>query len=120
MRTNPLRAIWADGGAALGGWLTVPSSFSAEIMAHGGFDWVCIDMQHGMIDDIVFAQRLFYIAEVELVHGLEQIEVGKGIGRVGIDGQGDVRIVLADFPDDMDVLARSGTGRPCCRPFRIR
>jgi 4-hydroxy-2-oxoheptanedioate aldolase len=22
---------------------------SAEIMAHGGFDWVCIDMQHGLI-----------------------------------------------------------------------
>jgi 4-hydroxy-2-oxoheptanedioate aldolase len=30
--------------------LTVPSSFSAEIMAHAGFDWVCVDMQHGMID----------------------------------------------------------------------
>ncbi|HEY7948793.1 MAG TPA: aldolase/citrate lyase family protein [Acidimicrobiales bacterium] len=50
MRENSLRAIWAGGGAALGGWLTVPSSFSAEIMAHGGFDWVCVDMQHGMID----------------------------------------------------------------------
>ena len=50
MRENPLRAIWARGDAALGGWLTVPSSFSAEIMAHSGFDWVCVDMQHGLID----------------------------------------------------------------------
>jgi 4-hydroxy-2-oxoheptanedioate aldolase len=50
MRENSLRAIWAEGGAALGGWLTVPSSFSAEIMAHAGFDWVCVDMQHGLID----------------------------------------------------------------------
>jgi 4-hydroxy-2-oxoheptanedioate aldolase len=50
MRENPLRAIWARGDAALGGWCTVPSSFSAEIMAHSGFDWVCVDMQHGMID----------------------------------------------------------------------
>ncbi len=50
MRDNALRALWAEGGAALGGWLTVPSSVSAEIMAHAGFDWVCIDMQHGLID----------------------------------------------------------------------
>ena len=50
MRENSLRAIWDGGGFALGGWLTVPSGVSAEIMAHGGFDWVCIDMQHGMID----------------------------------------------------------------------
>jgi 4-hydroxy-2-oxoheptanedioate aldolase len=50
MRENSLRAIWAQQGAALGGWLTVPSSVSAEIMAHCGFDWVCVDMQHGLID----------------------------------------------------------------------
>ena len=30
--------------------LSVNSSFSAEIMAHAGFDWLCIDMQHGVID----------------------------------------------------------------------
>ena len=50
MPDNPLRAIWEQDGAALGGWLTVPSSVSAEIMAHAGFDWVCVDMQHGLID----------------------------------------------------------------------
>jgi 4-hydroxy-2-oxoheptanedioate aldolase len=50
MRQNSLRTIWAAQGAALGGWLTIPSSFSAEVMAHVGFDWICVDMQHGMID----------------------------------------------------------------------
>jgi 4-hydroxy-2-oxoheptanedioate aldolase len=50
MGGNSLPAIWARGGAALGGWLTIPSSVSAEIMAHSGFDWVCVDLQHGMID----------------------------------------------------------------------
>ena len=28
----------------------VPSSVSAEVFAHAGFDWLCIDMQHGLID----------------------------------------------------------------------
>jgi 4-hydroxy-2-oxoheptanedioate aldolase len=58
MRQNSLRAIWAKQGAALGGWLTLPSSVSAEVMAHCGFDWVCIDLQHGLIDYSEMVQML--------------------------------------------------------------
>lgn len=49
MGENALRAMWARQEAALGGWLTVPSAVSAEVVAHCGFDWICIDMQHGLI-----------------------------------------------------------------------
>src|ERR1700730_1136475 len=27
----------------------MPGSFTAEVMAHAGFDWMCIDLQHGLI-----------------------------------------------------------------------
>ena len=67
MRENTLRAIWARGGAALGGWLTVPSSVSAEIMAHSGFDWVCIDMQHGLIDYSEMVHMLQGISSTDTV-----------------------------------------------------
>jgi 4-hydroxy-2-oxoheptanedioate aldolase len=50
MRTNTVKEKWARGEVTHGGWLSVPSSFSAEVMAHQGFDWVNIDMQHGVID----------------------------------------------------------------------
>lgn len=50
MRANPLRALWSSGGAAINGWLSIPNSFSAEVMAHQGFDSLTIDLQHGMID----------------------------------------------------------------------
>src|SRR5215471_1578632 len=50
MRENLVRKRWAAGEPALGAWLTIPNSFSAETMAHAGFDWVCIDMQHGVIE----------------------------------------------------------------------
>lgn len=50
MRENKLKRLWEQGRPALGGWLTAPSSFSAEVFAHAGFDWLCIDMQHGLID----------------------------------------------------------------------
>lgn len=55
MRANPLRKIFKDGGAAVNGWLSVPSSFSAEVMAHQGWDSLTVDMQHGVVD---YAQAL--------------------------------------------------------------
>jgi 4-hydroxy-2-oxoheptanedioate aldolase len=50
MRTNNLRTIWQAGGAAVNGWLAVPNSFSAEVMAHQGWDTLTIDLQHGVVD----------------------------------------------------------------------
>lgn len=50
MRANRLREIWSTGGAAVNGWLAIPNGFSAETMAHQGWDTLTIDMQHGVID----------------------------------------------------------------------
>jgi 4-hydroxy-2-oxoheptanedioate aldolase len=50
MRENTVKRAWREGKVTFGAWLSVPSSFSAEVMAHQGFDWLCIDMQHGVID----------------------------------------------------------------------
>jgi 4-hydroxy-2-oxoheptanedioate aldolase len=38
-------------GAYLGGWAHIPSGLSAEILAAAGFDWCCVDRQHGIIDE---------------------------------------------------------------------
>ena len=38
------------GDAVVNGWLSIPSAFSAEIMAHQGFDSLTVDMQHGVVD----------------------------------------------------------------------
>ena len=46
-----LREILGGSKAALGGWCVLPGSFSAEIMARAGFDWVCIDVQHGLMGE---------------------------------------------------------------------
>ena len=50
MRENKLKSIWARGDAVVNGWLSIPSAFSAEVMAHQGFDSLTVDMQHGVID----------------------------------------------------------------------
>lgn len=50
MRPNNIRATWDAGRCAVNGWLAIPSSFSAEVMAHCGWDSLCIDIQHGLVD----------------------------------------------------------------------
>jgi 4-hydroxy-2-oxoheptanedioate aldolase len=50
MRCNNIRAVWDSGRCVVNGWLAIPSSFSAEVMAHCGWDSLCIDIQHGMVD----------------------------------------------------------------------
>ena len=50
MRKNKLKKIFADGKAVINGWLQIPNSFSAEVMAHQDWDSLTIDMQHGVVD----------------------------------------------------------------------
>jgi len=48
--SNPIRQQWAAGRAILNGWLSIPDSFTAELMANQRYDTLTIDMQHGLVD----------------------------------------------------------------------
>jgi 4-hydroxy-2-oxoheptanedioate aldolase len=50
MRKNKLKQMFKEGKPIVNGWLQIPSAFSAEVMAHQGWDSCTIDMQHGVID----------------------------------------------------------------------
>ncbi|HIL14596.1 MAG: aldolase/citrate lyase family protein [SAR324 cluster bacterium] len=50
MRENLLKTKWESGGWTLNGWLGIPSSISAEMMAQAGWDSLTVDLQHGLID----------------------------------------------------------------------
>lgn len=50
MRENRIRTMWKADQAVVNGWLAIPNSFSAEQMAHQGWDSLTIDLQHGVID----------------------------------------------------------------------
>ncbi|WP_343393130.1 aldolase/citrate lyase family protein [Candidatus Amarobacter glycogenicus] len=67
MRINTVKEKWDRGDVTFGAWLSIPSSFSAEVMAHQGFDWVCIDMQHGVIDYQVALTMLQAIGATETI-----------------------------------------------------
>jgi 4-hydroxy-2-oxoheptanedioate aldolase len=67
VRENTLKAIWARGDAVVNGWLAIPSAFSAEVMAHQGFDSLTIDMQHGVTDYEVAVTMLQAISTTPVI-----------------------------------------------------
>jgi 4-hydroxy-2-oxoheptanedioate aldolase len=50
MKRNKLKVLFAEGKPALNGWLSIASSFTAEIMASQGYDSITVDLQHGALD----------------------------------------------------------------------
>lgn len=50
MTITTLREQWRNNKTTLGAWLSIPSTVSAEATAACGFDYVCVDTQHGPID----------------------------------------------------------------------
>ncbi len=50
MRPNRTLAAWREGRQTIGGWLSVGNVQTAELLAGAGFDWLCIDLQHGLLD----------------------------------------------------------------------
>ena len=67
MRKNKLKEILKKNKSVINGWLQIPSSFSAEVMAHQGWDSLTIDMQHGVIDYPNALQMLQAISSTDTV-----------------------------------------------------
>ncbi len=69
MRSNHIREKWARGETVVNGWLSIASSYSAEIVAAQGYDSVTVDMQHGMVsfaDAITLLQAISTTGAVPL------------------------------------------------------
>jgi 4-hydroxy-2-oxoheptanedioate aldolase len=50
---NLLRTTWRSGEATYGAWLLLPDPVGAELITASGMDFVCIDLQHGLMGDAV-------------------------------------------------------------------
>lgn len=47
---NKLREALLNRQVSLGAWMQIGHCAVAEILARAGFDWVCVDLEHGAID----------------------------------------------------------------------
>lgn len=50
MTPNHVKRKLSAGTPSVGSWLNLGSPISAELVAALGFDWLCVDMEHGQID----------------------------------------------------------------------
>ncbi|CAN5671736.1 aldolase/citrate lyase family protein [soil metagenome] len=50
MQSNPLKKAWAEGRTTFGVWSMIPDAFASELVAGAGYDYVCVDGQHGLAD----------------------------------------------------------------------
>ena len=49
VRENSLKRRLAAGETVLGSWLTLPDALATEAMAHLGWDWLLVDMEHSPV-----------------------------------------------------------------------
>jgi 4-hydroxy-2-oxoheptanedioate aldolase len=62
---NPMLAVWHDGRPTIGCLCELPTAMTAEIVAQAGFDWVCVDWQHGAMD----AESVAAVVHMLSTHG---------------------------------------------------
>ena len=67
MKQNKIKKMMQDGKPVVNGWLQIPSSFSAEVMSHQGWDSLTIDMQHGAIDNSNILEMFQAISTTDVV-----------------------------------------------------
>ncbi|OUX80650.1 MAG: 2,4-dihydroxyhept-2-ene-1,7-dioic acid aldolase, partial [Oceanospirillales bacterium TMED59] len=67
MRTNKIREKWEADEPIVNGWLTISNGFSAEVMAHQGFDALTVDLQHGVNDEMNLISMLQAISTTDTV-----------------------------------------------------
>lgn len=53
-----LRSCWETGRPAFGLWTAIPASITAEMAGAAGYDYVCIDLQHGLSDEWTMVSML--------------------------------------------------------------
>ena len=107
-----VRARWDHGEACLGGWCMTGSPYIAEAIARTGYDYVCLDMQHGLIGYEAVVQGLFAIAGTGASPVIRVPSHDSGmIGRVLDAGAEAVVVPLVETPEQAAAVAQA------CRYF---
>jgi 4-hydroxy-2-oxoheptanedioate aldolase len=88
---NNLLKKWSANKSVLNSFISIPNSFTAEIMAEQGYDSLTIDLQHGMIDfsdcfKILQALRASNVTPLCRISGLDHSQISKVMdaGALGI------------------------------------
>ncbi len=112
MKTK-LLDTWANGNAALNGWLSMPSTVSAEIMSKQGFDSLVVDLQHGLVDYTHALTMLQAVASSDVfpMARVPWLEPGI-IGKLLDAGALGIICPMVNTPEDAENLVRYASYAP--------
>lgn len=113
MRINPLRDALSNSTPALGCWLSVPSSVTSEVAGKVGYDYCCIDMQHGLIgySDVVPMLQGLSMSDTTATVRVPWNEPGI-IGKVLDAGAMAVIVPMVNTAEECEAAMRRGMYAP--------
>jgi 4-hydroxy-2-oxoheptanedioate aldolase len=79
-----LREVWDEGRTAFGAWLMMSSPAAAEVIAAAGFDYICIDCQHGLVSyddmrDLLLCLNGLPLSTIVRVPSNDEAWIGKAL-----------------------------------------
>lgn len=98
---NPLTEAWRAGRTTFGVWCAIPSSVSIEFALAAGFDYGCLDLQHGAIGYSA-AVPMLQAARAEGAVPVARVPANdaSGIGRILDAGAAGVIVPLVDTAEE--------------------
>ncbi len=114
---------WRTGEPSLGIWSNLPDIHLAELVARSGVDWVCFDLQHGLMDyshllHLLPAISGFPITPIVRVAANHSEQIGKALD-AGAEG---VIVPMVNTVDEaeaaIDACCYPPLGRRSCGPMR--
>ena len=101
MWDNKLQQRRRAGECAINGWLSIPCGFSAEVMAHAGWDSLTVDMQHGLVDYRAATAMLTAISTTEVAPLVRVPWLEEGILMKALDaGAHGIICPMVNTPED--------------------
>ncbi len=100
--------VFTKGRLGLGAWASLPNALSAEILSRAGFDYVCLDMQHGFVE---YADALAMLTAVDLGTATPVVRVPWNeqgiIGRVLDAGALGIIIPMVNSAEEAEAAVRA-------------
>jgi 4-hydroxy-2-oxoheptanedioate aldolase len=110
---NSFKAALQNKQAQIGLWCGLPDSYTTEICAGAGFDWLLLDGEHAPAEPRSFLQQLQAVAGYPGVHPIGRIPMGHGnVGQMLIKqyldlGFSTLLVPMVDTPAQAQEIVRS-------------
>ena len=103
-----LRDVIESKGTAFGAWSVMPAPFATELLARSGYDWMCVDMQHGQVGSVESLMPLLQVINAQDVPAFVRIpwKSNFAVAMHAVDyGAQGVIVPMVDTADEATAIA---------------